>query len=65
MDTNTTTWTEEKTDAGNEVSRFGLNIILSMAALIGLWGTACLIGGLATNGVVGMLKGFLTALTGF
>ena len=65
MNTNTTTWTEEKTDVGHEVSRFGLNIILAMAALIGLWGTACLIGGLANNGVGGMLKGYLTALTGF
>jgi hypothetical protein len=37
---------------------------MTAAALIGLWGAACLIGGLTTNGVGGMLKGLLTAITG-
>ena len=64
MNVNTNTWAEEKTDVGHEASRFGLNIIIAMATLIGLWGTACLIGGLANNGVGGMLRGYLTELTG-
>ncbi len=64
MTTNTITRTETKTDAGYEASKFGLNVGMGMAALIGLWGAACLIGGLASNGVGGMLKGLLTAITG-
>jgi len=62
MSANTITRTTAKTEIGTEVSRFGLNVGMGMAALIGLWGVACLIGGLATNGVGGMLKGYLTAL---
>jgi len=65
MAANTNTRTETKTDAGYEASRFGLSVGMGLAALIGLWGVACLIGGLASNGVGGMLRGYLTALTGF
>ena len=65
MAANTNTRIETKTDVGYETSRFGLGVGMAMAALIGLWGVACLIGGLASNGVGGMLKGYLTALTGF
>jgi len=53
-----------KTDTGHEVSRFALNAGMGMAALIGLWGVACLIGGLATSGFGGLLRGFITAVTG-
>ncbi len=65
MSANTITRTETKTDVGYEASRFGLNVGMAMAALIGLWGAACLIGGLAGNGIGGMLKGLMTAITGF
>ncbi len=56
--------TETKTDVGYEASRFALNAGMGMAALIGLWGLACLIGGLATNGFGGLLRGFWIAVTG-
>ena len=52
------------TDAGYEASRFAVNAGMGMAALIGLWGMACLIGGFATSGAGGMLRGFITAVTG-
>ena len=64
MSANTKTRTEEKFDAGYEVSRFSLYAGMGMAALIGLWGMACLIGGLATNGFGGLLRGFWMAVTG-
>ena len=64
MSANTKTRTEARTDAGYEASRFALHAGMGMAALIGLWGFACLIGGLATNGAGGLLRGFLTAVTG-
>ena len=56
--------TETKTGVGYEASRFALNAGMGMAALIGLWGLACLIGGLATNGFGGLLRGFWIAVTG-
>jgi hypothetical protein len=64
MTANTITRTETKTDVGLEASKFGLRVGMGMAALIGLWGVACLIGGLASYGVGGMLRGYLTAITG-
>lgn len=44
-----------------ETSKFGIRVMLSMSVVIGIWGAACLIGGLASEGVVGLAKGFLTA----
>ena len=64
MTVNTITRTEAKADVGHEASMFGLNVVLAMAAMIGLWGASCLIGGLAGNGLGGMLRGYLTAITG-
>lgn len=64
MGSTTKTQTKTRTDAGNEASRFALNVGMGMAALIGLWGLACLIGGLTTNGAGGLLRGFWTAVTG-
>ena len=64
MSAKTTTRTEARTDIGYEASRFALNTGMGMAALIGLWGLACLIGGLATSGAGGLLRGFVTAVTG-
>ena len=55
---------ETTTDVGYEASKFGLIVAMGMAALVGIWGVACLIGGLVTNGVGAMLRGYLTAITG-
>ena len=65
MNANTITRTEVKADVEYEASKFGMSLIVAMATLIGLWGVACLAGGLATNGVGGMLRGYLNAITGF
>jgi len=62
--TKTTKRTEARTDAGYEASRFALNVGMGIAALIGVWGLSCLIGGLATNGLGGLLRGFWTAIAG-
>lgn len=61
-----TTTLPEKTriDMGYEASWFALHLTIGLAVLIGLWGLACLIGGLATHGVDGLIKGFLIAVTG-
>ncbi len=64
MRATTNTKSEVRTDIGYEVSRFSLGVGIAMASLVGLWGFACMIGGLATNGTGELLKGFLTAVTG-
>ncbi len=64
MTANTITRTEAKTDVSLEASKFGVNVVMGMSALIGIWGAACMISGLASNGVGGMLRGYITAVTG-
>ncbi|NOQ47519.1 MAG: hypothetical protein GQ559_12815 [Desulfobulbaceae bacterium] len=64
MNTITTTKNEARTDVGYEASRFTLGVGIAMSALIGLWGVACLIGGLAANGPVGLIQGYITAIFG-
>ena len=64
MSANTRIRTETNIDARYEASRFALHTGMAMAAVIGIWGIACLIGGLATNGFGGLLRGFITAVTG-
>jgi hypothetical protein len=46
-------------------SRLGLGIIMVMAAFVGIWGVACLIGGLAGAGSFGEIgRSLITAFTG-
>ncbi len=62
---NRTTTTEAKnTEVTYEISRFALNVGIVMAALIGIWGAACLISGLTANGVGGMVTAFLGSVMG-
>lgn len=54
---------EAKVDR-QETSKFTVRIIMAMAALIGLWATACLIGGLASGGVGNLIKGYISTIVG-
>jgi len=46
-------------------SRLGLGIIMVMAAFVGIWGVACLIGGLASAvGFHEVWRSLITAFTG-
>jgi len=46
-------------------SKLGLGVIMIMAAFVGIWGVACLIGGLASSDSFHEIgRGLLTALTG-
>ena len=46
-------------------SRLGLGIIMVMAAFVGIWGVACLVGGLASAGSFHEVwRSLLTAFTG-
>jgi hypothetical protein len=62
--TNINTTHETEINASYETSKFALTVGISMAAVIGLWGLACMVGGLVDGGLVGLLKGFITAITG-
>jgi len=50
---------------GEGVSQAGISIILTLAALIGAWGVACLVGGVANAGGIGSLaRAWFAAVTG-
>ena len=48
----------------HDVSQVGVGVITVMAALIGIWGIACLFGGIAQSGVGELISGYITAGTG-
>jgi len=56
--------TETGVEVGQETAKYAVKMIGVVSALIGLWGMACLIGGLADCGVAGLLQAYLTALHG-
>ncbi|MBC8209364.1 MAG: hypothetical protein H8E79_09400 [Desulfobulbaceae bacterium] len=61
------TQTQQLTAANNigqETSTFALNTGIVMAALVGLWGFACMIGGLMSSGFGGVIQGYISAVTG-
>jgi hypothetical protein len=46
-------------------SQAGMGIILTLAAVVGVWSVACMIGGLANAGGIGQLaRAWFTAVTG-
>jgi len=48
-----------------DASEVGMGVIMVLAALIGIWGIACLVGGIASSGGVGeLMSGYLSAVTG-
>jgi len=48
-----------------DASEVGMGVIIVLAALIGIWGIACLVGGIANSGGVGeLMSGYLSAVTG-
>ena len=62
--TNTYEGIKETTGIKEEASKTTLKIGIAMAAIVGLWGAACLIGGLATAGVGGTVMGYIKAVLG-
>ena len=64
MTANTQTTTRNQTEVGYEASKFALGTGMVMAALVGLWGTACLVSALASNGPLNVVKGYFTAMLG-
>lgn len=56
----TTTAADDTTQAG----KAGIIVTCLAAASMGIWGIACLFGALASNGIGGIVQGFMTAITG-
>ena len=55
---------EAKTDVAQETSKFTIRVVMTMAGVIGIWGLACLIGGLASGGIGNMIKGYISTIVG-
>ena len=49
---------------GRDATEVGIGVITVLAALIGIWGFACLFGGIAQTGLGEMITGYITAVTG-
>ena len=49
---------------GRDATEVGIKVIAVLAALIGIWGIACLVGGVAQSGIGEMINGYITAVTG-
>lgn len=47
-----------------DASEVGIGVITVLAALIGIWGVACLFGAIANEGLVEMIQGYMSAVTG-
>ena len=54
-----------KIDVEQESSKFTVRVIMTMAGLIGIWATACLVGGLVSGGVGNLIKGYISTIIGF
>jgi hypothetical protein len=64
MRTNAQVTQETQVNAGYETSKFALGTGITMAALVGIWACACMISALVNGGIGGVVKGFITAVTG-
>ncbi len=51
-------------NASYETSKFALAVGMTMAGFVGLWGCACMVSGLMSGGLSGIIKGLMTAITG-
>lgn len=55
---------KNQVDSGYETSKFALGVGMIMAALVGIWGSACLISALAGTGPINLIKSYFTAILG-
>jgi hypothetical protein len=50
---------------GTELNKVGVTVMTMSAAVVGLWGTACLFAGtISSGGPLGLISNLLTAITG-
>jgi hypothetical protein len=56
--------TIQATDDTAQAGKAGIIVTIMAAGCMGVWGTTCLMSGLATNGIGDIVTGFMTAITG-
>lgn len=61
---NTRTEKHSQIDAIHETNTFILGIGIVSAALVGIWGFACLVSALSSNGPVNLIKGYISTIIG-
>ncbi len=54
----------DELDIRDETSKTALIIGIIMAAIVGIWGMACIIGGIVTSGMGALIKGYIIAIIG-
>jgi hypothetical protein len=54
-----------KVDVADETMKFTLKVGKVVSALIGIWAVSCLVSAFINIGPLQMVKGYITALTGF
>jgi hypothetical protein len=64
MNANTKTNSQVKVNASEVAERTTIALFGTASILIGLWAVACFAGALLSAGPVGLLKGYLAAVTG-
>ncbi len=59
--------TKEKiqVDIADEVMRFTVKVGAALGALIGIWAVSCLVAALVNVGPLQVVKGYITAITGY
>ncbi len=60
----TTTKAYEHESVAHSSDQVGVGIIAVLSALIGTWAVACFVSGLSQYGIVGLAKGWITAVMG-
>lgn len=48
----------------HDAAEVGMGVVTLLAALIGIWGIACLIGGVANEGLIELVNGYISAVSG-
>lgn len=64
MSTIIKTGNKTETTLEHEVSHFSFTMITAAAFILGIWGAACLISALLSNGIFGLARSYITAITG-
>jgi len=64
MNVTAKTTTTVQTHEQDSVAQVGIGLIGILSAMIGIWGVACLISGISQYGIVGMIKGWVSAVLG-
>ncbi len=54
----------DELDIRDDTSKTALIIGIIMAAIVGIWGMACIIGGITSSGIGGLIKGYIIAIIG-